>query len=436
MTKKVKIIIIVLAALLAASVVALAVPLGIYVNRAKENRTRINGIYEKSYYSCMDSLENISTKLSKVNVVSGTTIKREILNDVWKNSDIAVDNFAQLGRDSGETEKVVKFLNQLGDYCYYLSGKVSADEDLTIDEKENIKKFYSLINKLKSEFAAIGQSLETEKEINADTLSDLTAFTKTIKNYSSIDYPELIYDGPFSDGLNDRATKFLEGKSDISEKDAENIVKRYFSDAKNIEIVGEGSASVESFVLSFETKGRTATAFITKKGGYLVNYNNYTEVNNPVKTEAECIESAKAFLIKTGYSDMECVWTYNNNSTVYLNFAYKKGNIIFYPDLIKIKVSADNGEIIGFEAQNYIYNHGERDIEFDNSAESAIKISSTLEVESTAYCVIPTDWNEEVYCKEVKGTYENSTYYLYYDLSTGEEIRALVVIDEDGNKLI
>ena len=50
MTKKVKIIIIVLAALLAASVVALAVPLGIYVNRAKENRTRINGIYEKSYY--------------------------------------------------------------------------------------------------------------------------------------------------------------------------------------------------------------------------------------------------------------------------------------------------------------------------------------------------------------------------------------------------
>ena len=245
MTKKVKIIIIVLAALLAASVVALAVPLGIYVNRAKENRTRINGIYEKSYYSCMDSLENISTKLSKVNVVSGTTIKREILNDVWKNSDIAVDNFAQLGRDSGETEKVVKFLNQLGDYCYYLSGKVSADEDLTIDEKENIKKFYSLINKLKSEFAAIGQSLETEKEINADTLSNLTAFTKTIKNYSSIDYPELIYDGPFSDGLNDRATKFLEGKSDISEKDAENIVKRYFSDAKNIEIVGEGSASVE-----------------------------------------------------------------------------------------------------------------------------------------------------------------------------------------------
>ena len=52
------------------------------------------------------------------------------------------------------------------------------------------------------------------------------------------------------------------------------------------------------------------------------------------------------------------------------------------------------------------------------------------------YCVIPTEWNEEVFCKEVKGTYENLTYYIYYDLSTGEEIRAMVVIDEDGNKLI
>lgn len=436
MTKKVKVIIIALAVLLVASIIALAVPLGIYVDKAKDNRTRINGIYEKSYYSCMDSLENISTKLSKVNVVSGTTIKREILNDVWKNSDIAVDNFAQLGKDSNETEKVVKFLNQLGDYCYYLSGKVSSDKDLSIDEKENIKRFYALVNELKIEFAKIGESLETDKAINADTLSDLTAFTKTIKNYSSIDYPELIYDGPFSDGLNDRTTKFLEGKSEISEKDAENRIKSYFSDAKNIELVGEGKASLESYVISFETNKRTATAFITKKGGYLVNYNNYMEIDEPVKTEAECIEKAKEFLIKTGYTDMECVWTYNNNSTVYLNFAYKKGNVIFYPDLIKVKVSAQNGEIIGFEAQNYIYNHGERDIEFDNSAEGAIKVSSLLEVEKTAYCVIPTDWNEEVYCKEVKGTYENLTYYLYYDLSTGEEIRALVVIDEDGDKLI
>jgi hypothetical protein len=99
-------------------------------------------------------------------------------------------------------------------------------------------------------------------------------------------------------------------------------------------------------------------------------------------------------------------------------------------------VSLQDGKILGLEAQNYIYNHTTRNLTYDNSAESSIKISSDLTVVSTRYCVIPTDWNEEVYAKEVKGTYDGMTYYIYYDMSTAEEIRALVVVDEDGSKLI
>ena len=436
MTKKVKTIIGILAGVLIAVTIALAIPLGIYVNRYEQKQLKVNGLYEKSYYEAMDSLENVATKLSKVNVVSGTTVKRELLNDIWKETDIVVSNFSQLGRDSDETEKVVKFINQLGDYCYYLSGKVSSGEELTKTEKENIKKFYDLVSKFKTDFSKIGESLEGDKEINATTLSDLSAFTGTIKNYSSIDYPELIYDGPFSDGLNDREAKFLKGKTIISENDAIGKLKTYFKNAKDVKIAGESKSNIESYVLTFELNGKQASAFITKNGGYLANFNTYMENNNPQYDENACIAKGKEFLNTVGYASMECVWVYNNNSSVYLNFAYKDGETVYYPDLIELKVSADSGEVIGLEAQNYIYNHGERNVELDKSAESAIKINAELAVENTMYCVIPTEWNEEVFCKEVKGTYENLTYYIYYDLSTGEEIRAMVVIDEDGNKLI
>ena len=436
MTRKVKTIIGVLAGILIAVTVGLAIPLGVYVNRAEQRQVKVNGLYEKSYYEAMDSLENVATKLSKVNVVSGTTVKRELLNDIWKETDIVVSNFSQLGRDSDETEKVVKFINQLGDYCYYLSGKVSSGEELTKTEKDNVKKFYELVAKFKTDFAKVGESLEGEKEINASTLSDLSAFTNTVKSYSSIDYPELIYDGPFSDGLNDREAKFLKGKTEINENDAIGKLKTYFPKAKDVKTIGEAKSSIESYVFSFDIDGKMASAFISKLGGYLVNFNTYMENNNPQYDESACVNKGKEFLNAIGYASMECVWIYNNNSTVYLNFAYKDGETVYYPDLIELKVSADSGEVLGLEAQNYIYNHGVRDVELDKSAESAIKINAELSVESTMYCVIPTEWNEEVFCKEVKGTYENSTYYIYYDLSTGEEIRAMVVIDEDGNKLI
>lgn len=436
MTRKVKIIIIVLSVMLIAVAVALAVPLGIYVGRAEAGQTKINGVYEKSYYEVLDSLNNAETKLSKVNVVSGAKVKRELLADVWKECDVAVTNFSQLGMDGEEMETITKFLNQVGDYAYYLMGKTGAGEELSVDEKNNVKRFYELIGQLRSDLSAVGDAMVTGDRISADTLSDMTAVKDAIKNYSSIDYPELIYDGPFSDGLNDREAKFLEGKTEITEEGAVEKIKQIFPDATEIKTDGESKATIEAYVISFKNDGTAYNAFVTKKGGYIAALNGYGTTDNPQKTEEECVDEAKNFLSSIGYTDMSEVWVYNNNSTVYINFAYTDNGIVFYPDLIKVKVSSETGKVLGVEATNYIYNHGTRDVDYDNAAEGAISISGELTVTGTRYCVIPTDWNEEVYCKEVTGTSEGLTYYLYFDLSTGEEIRAMVVIDEDGNKLI
>ncbi len=436
MTKKGKIILGITVGVLVAAVIALAVPLGIYVGRAENEKTRINGVYEKSYYEVVDSLDNATTKLSKVNVVEGANVRRELFADVWKECGVAVTNFAQLGMDGEEAETVTKFLNQVGDYAYYLMGKTSAGENLTREEKDNVKKFYTLLGKLTSDLAAIGDGMVSGKKISADTLSDLSAVKAAIKSYSSIDYPELIYDGPFSDGLNDRETKFLSGKAEITEESATTKIKELFSDATDVKVSGESKATIEAYVVTFKSANVEYSAFVTKKGGHLAALNGYEATDNPQKTEEECVNAAKAFLSSAGYENMSDVWVYNNNSTVYINFAYTENGVVFYPDLIKVKVSSDTGKILGMEASNYLYNHGEREIDYDNAAESLIKVSDDLSVTDTRYCVIPTEWNEEVYCKEIKGTSGNLTYYLYYDLSTGEEIRAMVVIDEDGNKLI
>ena len=436
MTKKGKIVIGVVIGVMIAAVIALAVPLGIFVNRTEKGQARINGIYEKSYYEVVDSLDNATTKLSKVNVVEGANVRRELFADVWKECDVAVTNLSQLGMDGEATETVTKFLNQVGDYAYYLMGKTSSGEELTKAEKDNVKRFYTLLGKLKTDIAAIGDGMVSDDKISADTLSDLSAVKEAIKSYSSIDYPELIYDGPFSDGLNDRETKFLKGKAEITEESALSRVREIFPSASDVKKTGESKASIEAYVVSFKAGDVEYSAFITKKGGYLAALNGYGTTDNPQKTEEECVDKAKSFLAEAGYDGMSEVWVYNNNSTVYINFAYAENGIVFYPDLIKVKVSSETGEILGMEASNYLYNHGAREIDYDNAAESVIRVSAELSVTGTRYCVIPTEWNEEVYCKEITGTSGEMTYYLYYDLSTGEEIRAMVVIDEDGNKLI
>lgn len=436
MTKKVKIIIGVIAGLAVATTIALAVPLGIFCSKYSGETDRVKSLYEKSYHETMDSIDNAQSKLSKVNVVTAGKVKRELFADVWKECDVAVTNLSQIGIDGEQMETVTKFLNQLGDYSYYLMGKIGAGEDLNKNEKDNVKRFQSLLTKLKNDLGAVGEGTIRGGKINAATIADLSAIGDAIKSYSSIDYPELIYDGPFSDGLNDRKAKFLEGKAEITEDEAINKIKELFSSATEVRIIGKGNGSIETYVVGFKKDEREFSAFVAKKGGVIASMNGYGDTENPLKTDAECVENAKAFLEKAGYVNMSDVWVYNNNSTVYVNFAYTENGTVFYPDLVKVKVSAETGEIQGLEATNYLYNHTNRDINFDKSAENTIKISKDLTVTSTRYCVIPTEWNEEVFCKEVKGTSEGLTYYVYYDLSTGEEIRAMVVIDADGDKLI
>lgn len=435
LSKRVKIIVTVLCVLLVMSVVALAVPLGIFVDREYKSSAKVNSVYEKSYYDLTDSLYNVETKLSKVNVITTATLRQQLLNDVWKDCDVAVNNVSFLSNETEGVENVTKFINQTGDYCYYLSKKLKT-EDLSIEENTNVLKIYGIVKNLNQELAQIGDGMIQDGKITADTLSDMSAVMDKVKSFSSIDYPELIYDGPFSDGLDDRQAKFLADKNEISMEEAKGVIESKFSGATDVVSIGESTSSIESYVFTFKVDDVEHTVFISKKGGYVVEMNRYAEIDEPIYTERQCEDVAKAYLDNLGYGSMESVWTYNNNSTVYINFAFVKDGIIYYPDLIKVKVSAQTGEVIGVESMNYLYNHTERKVVQDNSGENKIVVSPNLDVKDTAYCVIPTDWNKEIYCKEIVGIYQGLTYYVYYDLASGEEVRALVVIDNDGNMLI
>ena len=426
----------ILVTILSAATIILAILLSQYVQKTGASEARVDKIYEQNYYAVNDSLKNVETKLAKVNAVSGEAVRREVLADVWKECDGAVSGLALLGRDGEETENLTKFLNQVGDYAYYLMGKTAAGQRLTQAEKENVRTFKTLVGKLREELAAVGDTMTAGEKISAKTLSDMSAVGNAIKAYSSVDYPELIYDGPFSDGLNDREAKYLKGKAAITAEQATEIISILFDGATNVTAQGEGAGSIPTYVVSFRYRDLDYCAFVTKAGGYVASLNAYGETNDPTVTEAECVEKAKAFLAQTGYANMRDVWVYNNDSTVYINFAFEENDVVFYPDLVKVKVSANDGSVLGMEATNYLYNHGTREIDYDNGAESAITLADGFSVTGTRYCVIPTEWNEEVYCKEIKGTLESMTYYLYFDLSTGEEIRAMVVVDENGDKLI
>ena len=112
-------------------------------------------------------------------------------------------------------------------------------------------------------------------------------------------------------------------------------------------------------------------------------------------------------------------------------------SVIYYPDLIKVKISLVGGEILGLDAQNFLYNHVERTLKENLGDVNTITFKEGFEAVVKRRVIIPTEWNTEIEAYEVAGKYDDAFYYIYYDATTLEEIKVMRVIqDENQGELI
>ena len=409
---------------------ALAVSLGVFAARSADLNTELGALYDSAYYELVDNMGDLENKLKKLDVATGGKLQRELLEGIYTDSEVAVGYIATLSGRNGEITPALKFVNQLGDYAGYLSKKAEA-EGLTADEKDTLRELGEIVGQLNEAFLAAGESVAEGGNIYAALGDELGAIGDIYEAVSdnNVEYPELIYDGPFSDGLNDRETKFLNGKETITADEAVSVAGEIFGG--EFSYAGESDFSIPSYML---TSGERNVR-VTKAGGYVLQYSDGSASSGSEsgsgKTLDEIITSAGALLNELGYSDMQGVWASESDDAVYINFAFVRDDVVYYPDLIKVKASPETGAVIGIEAMNYIYNHTERPSPV--FADIEIVLPEGFSESARKRAVIPTDFNTEIAVYEVSGEYENGTYYVYFDGVTGEETEVMRVI-EDGNQ--
>ena len=96
-----------------------------------------------------------------------------------------------------------------------------------------------------------------------------------------------------------------------------------------------------------------------------------------------------------GIDNMYSVWSQQVGDIVYINLAPIVDHVIYYPDLIKVKVHTKAGFVVGWEASNYAYNHVEREA-FSPSISiiEAQELLSTL-TDEIKILLIPKDPNDD-----------------------------------------
>lgn len=157
--------------------------------------------------------------------------------------------------------------------------------------------------------------------------------------------------------------------------------------------------------------------------------------NRPVGGGGLDIAQAKraglTFLDSRGFTGMADTYYIQEDNTATINYAFKQDNYVIYPDLIKLKVALDNGEVLGFESKGYLSNHTNRDLKMPKltEAEARQKVNSRLDIRGVSMAVIPTNYKTELTCYEFKGKLNDQDFLIYINAQTGKEENVLLIID-------
>lgn len=427
--------------------VIISVVLGYFLYKEKnEYAITTQNQYNFALYELIDYVQNLENYLAKATITSTPEHGAETLTKVWREANLAQVYLAQIPISSNELSNTSKFLNQVSEYSYSLSRKNIYNEELFQEDLDNLKELHEYSKELKNTLNQLATDMNegriSWKELTKDTK---TAFAQQVDNlsattFSNIDenfgeYAGLIYDGAFSEHMESTEKKGLAGE-EIDEENAKKIAKEFIGEDRIKEfnsngLIENGNIQVYDFNTKINDDGNNLTISISKKGGHIVNMNYNREVTAEVISQEEANEKGKEFLNSRGILNMKPTYYLKEGGIVTINYAYKQNGVTIYPDLIKVKVALDNGEILGVETTGYLNNHTERTFTTAKISmeEAKSKLNKNLEITSEGMAIIPTEWKTEILCYEFKGKIDDTDFLVYTNVETGREENILVIID-------
>ena len=398
--------------------------------------------YKKSYYEAVSYVDSMEVDLSKIIATKDSEAVQKYLTTLTVNAELAENNLQQLPIEDESKYYTMKLINQVSDYSKYLQSKMIEGESLNSQDIASLKTLYKGTAELKQSLQKINENLT-----NGYNFSDLLNAEKTdalLSNFNnlqniSVSYPELIYDGPFSDG---KTYQNIRGNSqqEISEEDAKNIIIEKLSDYNLQQLTFENTCGNDILAYLFTAKylDSDVTIEVAKNGGNILLFSVNSFANEQNYSSQKLVENAQKFIEKLGYKNMFAVWHTNSNGIEVINFVCKNNGIIYYPDMVKVNVNSQTGMVVGLESSSYYINHTKRNVVTPtiNQDEAQQKVFDELKIESKRLAVIPKGNNLELLTYEFCGSYNGETYYVYISATNGKQVEMFKVIDSTNGKLL
>lgn len=426
--------------ILSLTTLGLGIMYGLSESKASQYGTQLESVYSQSYYDLVDNVNNADTEMSKLVSSNNKTYQKRLLLSIADSAKNMQSNISMLPLKGENSLDSVRFVNQLSGYLETLEEKVANGESLSEDEMKKLQELHETLISMKQNLNRMTDNMKDGYSIlvaGFEKNGDLNTFTVDFNEIKSMDmeYPTMIYDGPFSDSVVNSKIYGVVG-NEISKDDAVKEIKEVFNDISTLKYEGETNGRFNTYNYSLKTTdNQDLYVQVLKKGGHIltVSGQNLSDVKNIDMKNGEKI--ALEFAKRNGIENGKVVWQEELKNHAYFNIAPIVDNVVIYPELVKVKVDMEYGNVIGYDAITYFTNHKVRDLQGAGDFESTLPSGFTLKQKRLV--LAPLEYNREVLCYEYEAEKEGFTYYFYFNAKTGAEENILKVVKtNDSSKLM
>lgn len=408
--------------------------------------------YQHSFAEMTDQLEGLNAALQKGQYATSPALLSALCAEAYSRASAAQVALGELPYSHVELEQTAAFLAKAGDYAYTLGRQAVSAGSATPEERAAIAGLSEIsrtltdrLNQLRAELNYLPLTLETvlEAEERLAAAETGTVLAGTSFRDMELEFPELptlLYDGPFSQHLTNQSPKYLEGKSPVDEETARRAAAGFLEvEPSLLTLTSLREGNLPGYGFSMEQEKQTLWIEVSRQGGVVMELLSSRLFGSPQILPEAAMAIAKDFLAERNFPSMAATYTVINGSLMTISFASMQDDILCYPDLIKVTVALDTGEVTGFEAQGFLTHHAPRNLPTQavSQAQAQAVLAPELSVKSYRLAVIPTAGKQELFCHEFTCETPDGRHILVYvNAATGREEKILLLLEDETGTLV
>jgi len=419
---------------------------------------------QRSFVDLAYHVEELQALLGKGLATGNVAQNMRYMGEVNQHAASAVSNFSRLPLPAELSATTGRFLQQVGDFAASLVRNEAAGRPMGTTEREQLTRLRqdsinlsAQMNQVMAEYnqggfrwnppvrfswanLVRGPGLQAKPNTQDQAPASMVpgGFEQVATSMEQL--PVLIYDGPFSDHV-DKAAPAMSGMP-ITQDDAARRATAYMPQGASYRQTGVTDVANNLPAWSFQlapadTQGNAyvATVDIAKNGGHLVQLLNSRVVGNPTIDMARAQVLGQQYLANAGYAGMVPTYGQVQDGQATIAYAYREGNVLVYPDQVKVKVALDNGEILAVDARQFLMHHKARTVPTPKvtpqQAEDAV--NPDLAIQRVQLALIPdVAGTGEILTYEFLTRFGDESFLVYINAETGQEEQILQLIQTDG----